>query len=425
MGFSEKEVVITGVGTVSPIGIGRGAFEASLATGQLGIRVAQPGQLGSLSVGCVGIVEGFDAKAYVKPRKSIKLMCRQIQLGYAAAMLAVEDAKLDTAATPSERFGVVMGSEMLYGPPHELELVIENSTAEGSFQIRRFGERILCDMFPLWMLNYLPNMAACHIGIGNDAQGANNSIVQGDASSLLAIAEAASVIQRGWCDVMIAGGCGSRINVTYRTHIGGLAGTKSKSPEEASRPFDVARDGAVFGEGAGALLLESAEHAQQRGAIPMARLLGWAATHTGKPSKYCGPDANAIQRSIELALVRSGRTADDLDHVNAHGLSEMESDREEARAIAATVGDVPVTALKSYFGNLGAGSGAVEAAASATAWQRGRVPGTLNHRQTDPQCPITVIPSGGKPCEKPCALLLNQSNTGQSVAIVIEEISTG
>ena len=212
-----KDVVITGVGVVSPIGIGRSAFWQSLLSGTSGIApLARDFGEHPLTYG--GELKDFDARSYVKPRKAIKLMCREIQSAFAAASLAVEDAQLDANATNPDRFGVTFGSEMMYGSPDELALLFQNS-ARGECDMALFGERFTQDLFPLWMLSYLPNMAACHIAIGQQAFGANNTIVQGDASSLLAMIEAVSVIRRGWCDVMICGGTGTRLNVIYRLYI--------------------------------------------------------------------------------------------------------------------------------------------------------------------------------------------------------------
>lgn len=417
-----QDIVITGLGIVSPIGTGRTDFWEAIKQTKSGVRAFEPGRFGDYPLQYGGALCDFDPKLYIKPRKSIKLMCREVQTGYAAASLAVEDAALDVEAVDSDRFGVVLGSEMLYGEPDELIAVFANSSMDGKCDIRRFGDRISHDMFPLWMLNYLPNMAACHVGIAQQAYGANNSIVQGDASSLLAIAEAVSVIRRGWCDVMICGGTGTRINVTHRSHISTAGLSKHNAPHNACRPFDVNHDGEVLGEGAGALVIESASHARARGAKPLVRILGYASTHGGREVDYQGATVEATQNAIRLAVERSGCEKSEFDHINAHGISRPNWDRREAMAICAELKGVPVTAPKSYFGNLGAGSGTVEAAASILALVDGHVPGTLNHQRTDPACPIDVIAPEGKACERPLAMLLNQSTTGQSVALVIGRV---
>jgi 3-oxoacyl-[acyl-carrier-protein] synthase II len=413
------KAVITGVGVVSPIGLGREAFWQALRSGQNGIRKVTTVDLGTLPVKFGGQIEGFDAKKHVKPRKAIKLMCRDVELGFAAATMAYEDAGLDGDQLDSERFGIIFGSEMLYGLPHELRDLFHNSVTEKGFDIRQFGGRILPDLFPLWMLKYLPNMAACHVGIALQAYGPTNTIVQGEASSLLALIEAVSVIERGWADVMITGGTGNRLKPVSLVHLSDqLWSHRDDDPAAASRPFDAERDGMVNGEGSGAFVIESAAHAEARGANILARVVGHGSAidprSFGQPFLGLG-----IRRSIEWALRAADCTSADVDHINAHGLSSVADDPVEAQAIQAVAADVPVTAPKSYFGNLGAGSGAVEMAASVLALANGEVPYTRNYEHPDTACPVNVIHKRTKPVEKPIALALNQSQTGQAVAVAM------
>lgn len=413
-----RKAVITGVGVVSPIGLGRDAFWQALLSGQSGV-VPVTIDLGTVPVKIGGEVKNFAPQKYVKPRKALKLMCRDIELGFAAATLAVEDAGLATDQVDSERFGIIYGSEMLYGSPLEMCELFNNSRNEKGFDIRQFGGRMLSDMFPLWMLKYLPNMAACHVGIAHQAYGPNNTIVQGEASSLLAFSEAVSVIERGWADVMIAGGTGSRLKLMSLVHLSERQWSKrDHDPAAASRPFDADRDGMVNGEGSGAFVIESEAHAMGRGVRILARVVGYGNAFDprslGQPFEGLG-----IRRSIEWAIRGADCSIDDIDHINAHGLSTVVDDPVEAQAIQAVAADVPVTALKSFFGNLGSGGGAVELAASVLAFDHGVVPFTRNYETPDPECPVNVIYKSTKPVEKPVALVLNQSQTGQAVAVSI------
>ena len=206
-----NDVVITGLGVVSPIGTGKAAVWDSLQNQHSGIgpffedagapvRLAAP-------------LSGFQPKEYIRPRKSLKVMCNQIQAGVAAASLAVEDATLGEGGVDPDRFGVVFGSEIFYSDLSELEEVYRNCIVDGQFDFSNWGSRMMGDIFPLWMLKYLPNMVACHVGIAQDARGPNNTIAVGEASSLLALQECVRVIQRGHADVMIAGGTGSRLDL--------------------------------------------------------------------------------------------------------------------------------------------------------------------------------------------------------------------
>src|SRR5947207_1028183 len=360
-------------------------------------------------------VKDFDAKQFVQPRRTIKVMCLEIQTAYAAASLAMEQGKLAKGAIDPERLGVVLGSEMLYGDIEEMTEVCRHCTADGEFRAERWGDYAFKDLFPLWMLKYLPNMAACHISIAHDARGPNNSIVEGGASSLLAIAEAAAAIQRGHADAMLAGGSGSIASfacVPFRgwTHLSKWDG----EPAGASRPFDARRSGLVLGEGAGMLLLEAREHAEKRGAKILARIAGYATGFEPPGNPWFARTGKAIGQSIEAALADANLQPADIGHVNAHGESSIEQDRQEAKAIRETLGDVPVIALKSYFGDLSAGSGAVELIGSILALMHGKLPPTLNYEQPDPNCPVNVVREKSTPVGKPVAIALNQSNTGQA-----------
>jgi len=257
-----SEIVITGIGVVSPIGIGIEPFWNSLRKGTSGVRPYSVLQGTEMPVRFGGEITDFDAKQYVTPRKSLKVMSREIQLGFAAAAMAVENAGIASGTIDPDRFGVVFGSEMPYGPPEELVDVYQGCKVDGKIDPGLWPEQAMKKNFPLWMLKYLPNMTACHIGIAQDARGPSNSIAHGDVSSLQAMIEAMHIIRRGHADVMIVGGFGARLNVTqilYRSDAN--LSHRGDDPAAASRPFDAARDGMVNGEGAASLVIERREYA--------------------------------------------------------------------------------------------------------------------------------------------------------------------
>jgi len=263
-------------------------------------------------------------------------------------------------------------------------------------------------------------MAACHISIAHDARGPNNSICAGGVSSLLAVIEAANVIRRGHADVMLAGGSGAVSSFGCLPFRGWEQLSKwTGEPAGACRPFEARRSGIVLGEGAGVLLLEARELAERRGANILARVAGFSSCFEPPGDPYKPRGGAAVRRSIRESLSHAGMTGGDIDHVNAHGEGSIQEDRMEAEAIRETLGDKPVTALKSYFGDLGGGSGAVELIGSVLALMHGRVPPTLNYEEPDPACPVNVIHSGPHSLTKPAALALNQANTGQTVAVVV------
>ncbi len=192
-----KEIVVTGMGVVSPIGIGKAPFWTSLAEGRGGIRRLDMPVDAELPPPIGGIVADFDPKQYVRPRKSLKVMSRDIQLAFAAADLACVDAGLRERPIEPERLGVLFGAGLIGCDLDEMIGVYRACIVDGKFDFQRWGKSAMGELFPLWMLKYLPNMPACHIGIGQDARGPNNSLTLGDVSSLSAMIEAVRVLQRG------------------------------------------------------------------------------------------------------------------------------------------------------------------------------------------------------------------------------------
>ena len=374
-----------GSGHVS-IGIGVDAFWSSLVHGKSGVRpLSIDSRNMPLKFGAE--VTGFDPKEYVKLHARVwKVMSRDIQFGVTAADMACVQAGLGPGVVDPDRLGVVFGADMILCPLEDVEAAYRSCLVEGRFDFRRWGQHALAQLYPLWMLKYLPNMPACHIAITHDARGPNNSLATAEVSSLLAVAEAASIIERGLADVMVAGGTSSRIHpTTFVRSILCDTAREAKDPRTAIRPFDAGRCGAVYGEGAAAIVLESRRHAEARGVPILGRVLGYASGF--EPRMNGSPlDGTAIKATIRNSLRSAQLEPREIGHVNAHGLSTIDNDRAEAQAIKQILGDVPVTAPKSYFGNLGAGTGAVELAVSVMALQEGLIPATLNYERPDPAC---------------------------------------
>jgi 3-oxoacyl-[acyl-carrier-protein] synthase II len=414
-----SEVVITGLGVVSPIGIGRAPFWESLCAGTTGVAPIDHFDTKALPIHIGARVRDFDPAKYVKPRKSLKVMSREIQFAVTAADLAMTDAGFTPETLDPERLGVLLGCDWIQPEP---ELVIDASRAviaQGPLDVPNWGRLALAEIYPLWLLKYLPNMPACHVAIAHDARGPCNSIVLQEVSSLLAIREAARIIERGAADAIIAGGTGHRLHPTtyFRSCVEEVS-HRNDDPAGASRPFAKGRDGLVNGEGSAMFLLESRQHAQARGARILASVLG---SSSGCEARVPGgpQTSTVLARVLSQALADAKLKPGDIGHVNAHGMSTVQSDRIEAQAIRAVLGDVPVTAPKSYFGHLGAGGGAVEMAVSVLALAEGLVPRTLNHEEPAEDCPIRVIDREPLTGAQPTALLTNQAVTGQSVALVL------
>jgi 3-oxoacyl-[acyl-carrier-protein] synthase II len=267
------------------------------------------------------------------------------------------------------------------------------------------------------MLKYLPNMLACHVSILHNAQGPNNSITQTDVSSMLALGEACRIIGRDQADFFLVGGADSKINPLsmVRHSMFEPLSRRNEAPQAASRPFDRDRDGLVLGEGGGVLVLEELEHAQARGARIYAEVAGFGAAFDRDRS---GP---GLARAIRSALNEAGIGPADIDHINAQGFSSIEEDRWEARALQEVFGacnpPVPVFAPKSYYGNLGAGSGTTELAASLLALEQGLLPATLNYQHPDPVCPVPVA-AEPRAIQRKCLLKISFTEMGQCAAVV-------
>lgn len=411
------EVVITGIGIVCPLGVGRESVSAAVERCQSGVRTIPWLAESGFPVTFGGEVPDFDPKQYVKPRKSLKVMCREIQMAFTAAELAWADAALDDVQLDPERMGVVCGANLFRSELDELVNLYRVADNQGQFDFTRWKEAMR-ELYPLWMLKYLPNMAACHIGIAHDARGPNNTIVEGDVSALLAIIEAADAVARGHAEVMLTGATSTMFSpIDLAWHAGARMSRNNEHPSEACRPFDARRDGSVWSEGATMFLLESKDHAQRRGAKPLASILGHG-RRCENSSESKKPTGQAIRQAIEAALAMSHVPASEVGHVNAHGLGTVDDDAIEAQAIHRVLDSVPVTAPKSYFGNLGAASGAAELAISLLGLRNGVVPPTLNYKQPDPACPVNVVtqPTAAR---SPAVLALNHKITGQAVALMV------
>jgi 3-oxoacyl-[acyl-carrier-protein] synthase II len=417
------EIVITGMGLVCPIGVGAEAVWTSIEDRRSGVRVVPELAAAEHPIPIAGEVVDFDAKEFVKPRKALKVMARETQLGFAAAEMAWADAQLEGAGIDPERLGVTCGSNMFCPELPELVAGMRASDAGGGrFDFTRWGNAGLRETQPLWLLKYLPNMAPAHVSIIHDARGPSNSIVAGETSGLLALIEAADIVSRGHADVMVAGGVSSTIAMMdILWHGGARLSQRVDEPERASRPFDADRDGWVGAEGAAIFVLESHAHAEARGVQPIARLLGYGRRHepTSNTHKSTG---RAIRQAIAATLKMAGVDAAAVGHVGSHGMSTEIDDRIEAEAIRAVLDDVPVTAPKSFFGNIGAGGGALELAVSLLGLERGVIPPTLNYETPDPKCPVNVVAEPA-PVTKPTVLAISHRTTGQAVSMLFESLA--
>ncbi len=435
--MSKTRVVITGLGVVSPIGLDLDTIWSNLTEGRSGIGPIESMPTHSLVVKSAaecksfkGEIEDYGPLDKVTQRsikKNMKVMCREIEMGVAAAQKALAHSGLSEARDP-ERCGCLFGCDYILSRPEEYadgqincrENTKSNDVADHVDAWPTFG---LPKVNPLWLLKYLPNMPNSHVSIYNDFRGPNNAITVREASMHLSLAEATSIIERGAADVMLVGSTGSRIHplrATHATLIDRLA-TEQANPASMSRPFDATCDGMVLGEGAGAVMIESLEHAQARGAKIWGEIVASGSAMSGPRSDrdYMQQATfNSLRVTVERAAERLGKDW----HLHAQGLSDPSVDNSEAAAISQLFQQlgyqVPVTAAKSYFGNLGAGGAAVELICSLLALDRGSLFPILNLNKPLEAVSWKPASAGNKPGQGFVHCSCTMQGQAASIAIV-------
>jgi 3-oxoacyl-[acyl-carrier-protein] synthase II len=434
MSSTQRRVVITGMGVISPLGNTKEALWEALAAGRSGVRPlrAVPADPFPVSFGAEadrfrGSIEDFgvlDKEQTKALRKGLKVMCRECQMGVAAAQLALNDASISPGGFDPQRVGINFGSDYMLSMPEEFTGGIrECLDDDGQFAFSRWATRGMPKMSPLWLLKYLPNMPASHIAIYNDLRGPNNSLTLREAVANVVVAEAMETILRGRADIMLAGATGTRLHPMKMVHAVQQEELASGDcdPARASRPFDQNRTGMVLGEGAGAVILEELSSAKARGATIYGEVLGGASSSVAEPRLVARRD-QAMRNTMVAVLNRSGLEPEDVGFLHAHGLSTRTSDAEEAWAMDQVFGGrsepIPVTAAKGYFGNLGAGGGMVELVASVLALVHGRLFPVLNYETPDPNCPIAAVTNGDAPGGGNF-IKLNVTPQGQASAVAV------
>lgn len=434
---SDRRVVITGMGLISPIGNSSTDLWDSLSQQKSGVHLLSnlptehfPSDFGGECTDFTGSIDSFgplEKKLQRSIKKGLRLMCREIQLGAAAAQLALADSGLDSGSIDPSRIGTLFGSDYIITSPLDFVEGIHACLDEDEkFSFDKWAEHGLPKVEPLWLLKYLPNMPASHVAIYNDLRGPSNSITVREASANLAIAEATTIIKRGSADFMVAGSTGSRIHPLRTVHIAiqeQLANRHTESaggdPAKACRPFDKNRTGMTLGEGAGVLILEELSSAEKRGANILGEVVGYGSSCVADKNgaaNYHQAFTNVLLGSLET----SGVDASTIGHVHAHGLGSLQCDLQESQAIADVMTETPVTAAKSYMGNLGGGCGIVEIAASLMAMEKGPLFPILNCDDLDEQCPINAVQTDDVDAGD-SFINLNVTPQGQASSVVIKK----
>jgi 3-oxoacyl-[acyl-carrier-protein] synthase II len=388
-----RKVVLTGIGPVTPVGIGRDDFWAGLTGGRNGVRTITRFPIDDLPVTVAGEVDGFDPEVYLD-RKEARRTALFTQYGLAAAQLAWTDA--GDPEPVAERSGVIFATGI--GGIETLLTQYDTLKAKGPGRVSPF-------MVPMLMANAPSGHIAMRFGL----TGCNFATISACSSSNHAIFEALRLIRDGTLDLCIAGGSeAATLPLTVAAFAQMTALTKNPDPESASRPFDLRRDGFVLSEGACALVMESEEHAAQRGARIYCEVAGAGASDDAFHITAPDPKGSGAALAMRWALEDAGAQPGDVDYINAHGTSTPLNDASEAVAIGAVLGDhartVAVSSTKSMTGHQMGAAGAVEGAACALAIATGTIPPTIHHATDDPAIELDVTPNHARELEVGLAL---------------------
>lgn len=419
--------VVTGIGVVSPLGIGSAAFATALLEGASVARTIRGFEADGFPVRIACEIDDADLPLDLVHPKARKLMSRATLFAALASVLARDDAQLGATAVAPDRLGVVFGTGGMGAVDREF-LELEVRTLRGCEEAGGFTWQRFCDMYqrfvnPLTPIRALPNLPAGTLGILHDAQGCNLTVATACASGTQAIGEALRALRRNEADVVLTGGADAMINPTgiLGFHLLGALSCRNDEPLRASRPFDSARDGFVMGEGAAVLVLEREEFATARGAPILGRITGFASTCDAYRMTDERPDADGAIRAMRGALRDAELSPDDIGYINAHGTGTVMNDRLESLAVRAVFGDAPppVSSTKSMHGHALAAAGAMEAAATLLALRARRLPPTINHDSPDPACDIDCVPNRARPTTALAALSNSFGFGGQNACLAL------
>jgi len=410
--MQNKRIVVTGIGVVSPVGVGKTDYWNSLIAGVSGIGRITHFDPTDFDVQIAAEVKGFDVTKWID-RKESRRMDRFVQFGVAAALDAIEDAGLKITSTNAERVGVLVGSGI--GGLRTLEDQCRVLVESGPSKISPF-------LIPMM----IADMASGHISIITGAKGPNSTVVTACATGAHALGDSLEIIRRGAADVMICGGTEAAVTQVGVAGFGNMKAMTSKyndNPTKASRPFEAGRDGFVIGEGAGVVVLESLEHAEARGAHIYCELAGYGmsgdAYHMTQPAAGEG-----VARAMVAALTDAGVQPEEVGYINAHGTSTPLNDKNETAALKKVFGDhaykLAVSSTKSMSGHLLGGAGGIEAVAAALALHSGQLPPTINYDNPDPDCDLDYVPNVARTQQVEVAVSNNSGFGGHNAVIVMK-----
>ena len=410
--MANQRVVVTGMGVVSALGRDLDTFWNNLLAGKSGVSVIEGFDITEYTTKIAAEVKDWNPEDYVD-RKDARKMDRFVQFAVAASLSALKDANLNIAEdTDAERVGVIVGSGI-------------GGLSTWEEQHRQLVEKGPKRVSPFFIPMMIANMASGQISILTGAKGPNSTAVTACATGTNSIGDSFKMIQRGDADVMICGGAEATISPM------GVAGfcsmramsVRNDEPTKASRPFDVDRDGFVMGEGSGVLILESLEHALQRGARIYGEVIGYGMS--GDAHHMTDPDPEGAARCMKRALRDAGIQPEEVNYINAHGTSTPVGDKSETKAIKIAFGDaaykLAVSSTKSMTGHLLGAAGGVEAIASVLAIKDGIIPPTINIENQDPECDLDYVPNVARKASVNIAMSNSFGFGGHNATIIMKK----
>lgn len=407
-----NRVVITGMGAVTPIGNDVASYWNSLKEGKNGIDYITHFDTEKFKVKIAAEVKDFVPENYID-RKEAKRMDRYCQFAMAAAKEAVDNSGLDLESVNRYRMGVLIGAGI--GGLGTIEKECKTLMEKGPNRVS-----------PLFIPMAISNMAAGNVAIKYGAKGICSSVVTACASGTNAIGDAFHLIRNGVADVMITGGAeGSITELALAGFTNLTALSNSNDPNKASTPFDKERSGFVMGEGAGVVILESLEHALNRGAKIYAEVVGYGATCDAYHMTSPAPDGEGGARAMQLAIEDAGIEKSEVSYINAHGTSTPLNDKFETAAIKAVFGEqaysVPVSSTKSMTGHLLGAAGAIEAIACVKALEEGIIPPTIGYSNPDPDCDLDCVPNEARKAELQYTMSNSLGFGGHNATIILKK----
>ncbi len=414
--MSERRVVITGIGVVSPIGLGKETFWDNLVAGTNGITRFDAFDSTEYDCKIAGEVKNFDPKPFFKTPKDTKRTDRFTQFAMAASKMAVADSGIDFDKLDLDRAGVMIGSGI--GGLQSMET-----------EAHRIADRGPSRVSPFTIAMMISNMASGMISMEFGLRGPNMCIVTACATANNSLGEAWRIIKFGDADCFVAGGTEATITPLG---IAGFAAMRALScrndePGQACRPFDAQRDGFIMGEGAGILVIEELEHAKKRGAHIYCELAGYGVSADAYHMTAPLPDGEGAARAMQIAMNHAGVNPTDVDYINAHATSTPLGDQCETKAIKRALGDhaykTPVSSTKSMTGHLLGAAGGVEMAACALAIQNGIIPPTINLENPDPECDLDYVPNTAREAKVKVAINNSFGFGGHNATLIAKEFT--